>query len=100
MASKRPKTANILSPDANAKVVSDPPATNKRRRDALGRIGFTIAEAASALGTRAPALRRHVERHAEAVGDEVIAHLTGGITARKRRGHGRWLILIPPELRT
>lgn len=74
-------------------------ARTSRRRDKLGRVGFTIAEAARALGTRPDALRRLVERHARAEGDETIARLTGGIVARKRNGLGRWLVIIPAELR-
>jgi hypothetical protein len=70
-----------------------------RRRDALGRVGFTINEAARALGMKAPALRRLVERHAEVEGDEHVARLTGGILARKRKGLGRWLVIIPSGLR-
>jgi len=70
-----------------------------RSRESLGRIGFTIAEAADALGMRSDALRRLVERHARAEGDETIARLTGGIVARKRNGLGRWLVVIPSELR-
>ena len=70
-----------------------------RSRESLGRIGFTIAEAADALGMRSDALRRLVERHARAEGDETIARLTGGIVARKRNGLGRWLVVLPSELR-
>ena len=84
-------------------ISSSPPTGSSRRapqrRERLGRVGFTIAEAARALGTRPEALRRLVERHARAEGDETIARLTGGIVARKRNGLGRWLVIIPAELR-
>jgi hypothetical protein len=79
---------------------STPKIARRRRRATLGRVGFSIAEAARALGVRADALRRLVERHARAEGDETVARLTGGIVARKRTGMGRWLVLIPAELRT
>jgi hypothetical protein len=66
---------------------------------AIGRVGFTIAEAALSLGMRPDALRRLIERHARAEGDEAVARLTGGIVARKRKGLRRWLVVIPAELR-
>jgi hypothetical protein len=37
-------------------------STSKHRREPLGRIGYSTGEAARALGTHAPALRRHFER--------------------------------------
>jgi hypothetical protein len=49
---------------------------------------------------RPTALRRLIERHSRAEGDEAVARLTGGIVARKRHGMGRWLVVIPAELRT
>lgn len=52
----------------------------------IGRVGFSIAEAARALGVRPAAFRALVERHAQAEGDEVVARLSGGIVARKRNG--------------
>jgi hypothetical protein len=64
------------------------------------RWGFSIREAARALGMTPDALRRLVERHALREGDETVARLTGGITARKRVGMGRWLVQIPAELRS
>ena len=81
-----------------------PTATEKHRRgphrrDVLGRVGFSITEAARALGVRPDALRRLVERHARAEGDESVARLNGGIVARKRVGLGRWFVTIPAELR-
>jgi len=71
----------------------------RRRRKALGRIGFEMAEAARALGKRPEALRRLVEHHAQEEGDEIVARLVGGIVARKKRGYGRWTIFIPAALR-
>ena len=68
--------------------------------DPLGRIGFSIAEAARALGMRPAALRRLIERHAEAEGDEAVARLSGGIVARRRANLRRWIVVIPPSLRT
>jgi hypothetical protein len=76
-----------------------PTPRHARRREKLGRVGFTVGEAARALGTRPDALRRLVERHARAEGDEHVARLSGGIVARKRVGLGRWLVIIPTELR-
>ena len=70
-----------------------------RRRERLGRVGYSIVEAARALGKRPDALRRLVEHHAVAEGDETVARLTGGIVARKRKGMGRWMVTIPAELR-
>ena len=70
-----------------------------RRPEALGRIGYTVSEAARALGKRPDALRRLIEHHATAEGDEAVARLTGGIVARKRKGMGRWMVTIPAELR-
>ena len=78
------------------------PAERSRRprpRPALRRIGYTVAEAARALGKRPDALRRLIEHHATAEGDEAVARLTGGIVARKRKGMGRWMVTIPAELR-
>jgi hypothetical protein len=66
----------------------------------MGRIGFSTREAARALGKREPALRRHFERHGVAEGDEIVARLPGGIVARKRKGQGRWFVVIPAELRS
>lgn len=71
-----------------------------RPRGALGRVGFSITEAARSLGTRPDALRRLVERHGRAEGEEVVARLNGGIVARKRLGFGRWMVVIPAELRS
>lgn len=65
----------------------------------IGRVGFSIAEAARALGVRPAAFRALVERHAQAEGDEVVARLSGGIVARKRNGFRCWLVVIPSELR-
>jgi hypothetical protein len=70
------------------------------RSEGLGRLGYSIADAAQALGMRPTALRRLIERHSRAEGDEAVARLTGGIVARKRHGMGRWLVVIPAELRT
>jgi hypothetical protein len=67
--------------------------------EAIGRVGFTVTEAALSLGMRPDALRRLIERHARAEGDEAVARLTGGVVARKRRGLRRWLVVIPAELR-
>jgi hypothetical protein len=75
-------------------------STRLRHRQGLGRVGFSIAEAARMLGQTSDALRRLVERHARREGDETIARLTGNIVARKRIGMGRWLVTIPAELRT
>ncbi len=66
----------------------------------LGRVGYSIADAAGALGMSSAALRRLIERHARAEGDEAVARLNGGIVARKRVGMARWLVIIPAELRT
>jgi hypothetical protein len=63
-------------------------------------VGYSIADAARALGMTSTALRRLIERHSRAEGEETIARLTGGIVARKRHGMGRWLVVIPAELRT
>ncbi len=90
------------SPLVEARKPDSPPQPVRlrpRRRDALGRVGFTLAEAARALGTRPDAFRRLVERHARVEGEETIARLTGGVTARKRHGMGRWLVTIPAALR-
>jgi hypothetical protein len=51
------------------------------------------------MGTRAGALRRLVERHARLEGDELVARLTAGVVARKRRGFARWAFVIPRDLR-
>jgi hypothetical protein len=75
-------------------------APGPRRRERLGRIGFTIAEAARALGVRPDAFRRLVERHARREGDEQVARLSAGVVARKRNGLARWVVIIPAELRT
>jgi hypothetical protein len=71
----------------------------RRRHSALGRVGYSIPEAARALGKRSDALRRLIERHAVAEGDEIVARLTGGIVARKRKNMGRWMVVIPAALR-
>jgi hypothetical protein len=69
------------------------------RQAGLGRVGFSIADAASALGMSPAALRRLIERHARAEGHEAVARLNGGIVAHKRHGMGRWLVIIPADLR-
>jgi hypothetical protein len=66
---------------------------------ALPRVTFTIAEAALAMGMRPASLRRLIERHARAEGDETVARLSAGVVARKRRGFARWAVVIPSELR-
>jgi hypothetical protein len=82
-----------------AKTHAPPGSSRDRHGEPLGRIGFTIAEAAVALGVRPDALRRLVERHARAEGDEMVARLSAGIVARRRVGLRRWLVVIPAELR-
>jgi hypothetical protein len=75
------------------------PRRRRPRRASLRRLGYSLAEVARAIGQRPDALRRLVERHAEAEGDELVARLTGGMVARKRKGMGRWMVVIPPTLR-
>jgi hypothetical protein len=65
----------------------------------LGRVTFTVAEAARMMGTQADAFRRLVERHARVEGDELVARLSAGVVARKRRDLARWVVLIPQSLR-
>jgi hypothetical protein len=76
-----------------------PNGAREIRREALGRVAFSTGEAARALGKGEPALRRHFERHAVAENDEMVARLPCGIVARKRKGQGRWFVVIPLELR-
>lgn len=80
------------------KTINMVPTRHRRRRAALHRIGFSISEAARALGVRPPALRRLVERHAVDEGDERVARLTGGLVAHRRKGFGRWLVILPADL--
>ncbi len=63
------------------------------------RIAFAVAEVAQMLGQEPAALRKTFERHAVAVGDEMVARLPGGIEARKRKGMARWLVFVPAGLR-
>jgi hypothetical protein len=68
-------------------------------RAPIGRVAYTVTEAARALGQSPDSLRRMIERHARFEGSEHVARLSAGIVARKRTGLGRWLVLIPPALR-
>lgn len=50
------------------------------------------------LGTKADALRRTIERHAVAEGEELVARLNHGVVARRRKDLGRWSVHLPPAL--
>ena len=92
--------AHAMAEEANSGGRSEPRRSRiEPPTSVLGRVGFSIAEAAASLGVRSDALRRLVERHACAEGNEIVARLSGGIVARKRNGLGRWLVVIPSELR-
>ena len=84
--------------DTNAPTAPQKRATLPHRQR-LGRITYTVPEAARAMGMRPDALRRLIERHAQAEGDETVARLSAGVVARKRKGLGRWAVIIPAELR-
>jgi len=75
------------------------PSRTPSAADRHPRIAFAVAEVAQMLGQEAAALRKTIERHAVAVGDEMVARLPGGIEARKRNGMARWLVFVPAELR-
>jgi hypothetical protein len=92
------RISSALENKARAEATAEP--RPGLRRAGLRRVGFSVADAASALGMSPAALRRLIERHARAEGDEAVARLTGGIVARKRNGMGRWLVVIPADLRT
>ena len=49
-------------------------------------------------GEKAETLRRLVERHAVVEGDELVARLSHGIVARRRKDMGRWTLRVPREL--
>ena len=75
------------------------PSRTRSTTDGHPRIAFAVAEVAQMLGLEPAALRKTIERHAVAVGDEMVARLPGGIEARKRKGMARWLVFVPAELR-
>ena len=76
------------------------PEARKRLRKAnrLVRLLYSVAEAARMLGHRPDALRRTIERHAVAEGDELVARLNHGLVARRRKDMGRWSVHVPQSL--
>lgn len=69
-----------------------------RKRTRLARVLFSVPEAAQMLGQRGDALRRTIERHAVAEGDELVARLNHGVVARRRKDMGRWSVHVPQSL--
>lgn len=92
-------TLAVMQSDTSSPIDTSASVSLPLRAMALRRVTFSLAEAAIALGTRPNALRRLVERHSRLEGAEHVARLSGGIVARKRQGMGRWVLIIPADLR-
>lgn len=87
-----------MNSDNRNKPKKDELKPRRARRPHLPRLLFTLSEAAAMLGQKPGALRRTVERRALKEGDELVAHLSHGITAKRHQSAGRWLVHIPEGL--